>query len=82
MHIHMTKRYQRHFAKLPPVAQQAIQRALRYFDQPVRTQPLLCFDGIYELRAANWRVTWSRGESPDQVLLRNCGSHDLVLKRP
>lgn len=82
LRIYTTRRYDRQFAKLSPIARAAIRRALRYLRQPDRIQPLSSNPDIYELRAGPWRVTWCYGEDATQILLRNCGEHDRVLRRP
>ena len=82
MKIYRTKRFRKQFAQLSPEGQSAVQRALRYFTQPGRIQPLRRFPNYYELRAGlKWRVIWFYGDD-GIVILRTVKLHDRALARP
>lgn len=79
--VRQSRRFQRQCAKLPPDAQNAVWRAVRYFHQPRRTQPLSGFPGLYELRAGPWRIIWHYDEH-GLIVLQSVDAHDRALARP
>ena len=82
MTVYWTKRFKKQFARLSPVGQDAVNRALDSFTQPGRIRPLWRFPNYYELRAGRqWRVIWFYGED-GIVILRTVKSHDRALSRP
>lgn len=79
--LYGTKNFAKQYAKLDPVVQAAVCRALAHFDRLGKVKPLRNMPAHFELRVGRrWRVIWHYGPQRE-IILHSVGSHDHILDR-
>jgi mRNA interferase RelE/StbE len=91
MTLKFTENFDRKYAELDAELdaelQQAIDESLELFLKNPKTKSLRVhkmhgYKGVFEMSATmDIRLTYNY-EKPDTVVLRNCGHHDKILKKP
>lgn len=85
--IEYSPRFTKNFARLDPISQNAIHKAVKLMSQDprhpsLRTRRVQGTDSVFEASAnMDIRITWEyMGDGA--ILMRNCDHHDDALKRP